>query len=69
MMKRNDPLEYFNAKAQKKMLIHDESSKKLAETTGQVHDVKSFRNEITEILNKTTVRVQMDRPFLIKEKM
>lgn len=68
-MKRNDPLKYFDEKFKRKMSIHDESSRKLAALTGQVHDAKSFRTEITDLLNKTNERVQLDRPFLIREKM
>lgn len=30
---------------------------------------KSFRNKMFELLEKTNQRVQLDRPFLIKEKM
>ena len=57
LMKRNDPLKYFDEKFKKKISIHDESSRKLAEVTGQMHNVKSFRSEITDLLNKTNERV------------
>ena len=69
LAKRNDPLHYFDVKTKKKLLLHEESTKKLAELTGQISDKKSFRSQICELLNKTNERVQLDRPFLIREKM
>ena len=69
LAKRNDPLHYFDVKTKKKLLVHAESAKKLAEVTGQLTDKKSFRSQICELLDKTNERVLLDRPFLIREKM
>ena len=75
MVKHSDPLKYYSLKAKKKLEIHDESYKKLKQLTrsqkggGGNNDQTQFRNKMFEVLEKTNERVQLDRPFLIREKM
>lgn len=68
MVKRHDPLQYYNMKMDKKMPIHDESFKKLIKLTKKDKE-GSFSNKMFELLEKTNERVHLDRPFLIREKM
>ena len=52
------------------MAIHDESFKKLMKLTENKKEGEgSLRNKMFELLEKTNERVQLDRPFLIREKM
>ena len=70
MVKHSDPLKYYTQKAEKKMAIHNESYKKLKELTkSKNNESTQFRNKMFEVLEKTNERVQLDRPFLIREKM
>lgn len=85
MVKHSDPLQYYSLKQQKKLMIHDASYKSLHKLTrGRRHessnerededmpggeDGGSFRSKMFDLLEKTNQRVQLDRPFLIREKM
>lgn len=71
MIKHSDPLKYYIQKAKKKIEIHDESYKKIRALTKSKEGTNesTFRNKMFEILEKTNERVQLDRPFLIREKM
>jgi len=70
MVKHSDPLRYYSMKAQKKLAIHDESFKKLMVLTDNKKNKEgSLRNKMFDLLEKTNERVQLDRPFLIREKM
>lgn len=63
-MKRKDPLKYYGDKASKKREILNESTKKLLKITGSINN-----DRLNDILDKTNQRVQLDRGFLIREKM
>ena len=80
MVKHSDPLKYYELKQKKKLEIHDQSYnnlRKLTKGKKSDHEVtgedkeegSSFQNKIFELLEKTNERVQLDRPFLIREKM
>ena len=70
MVKHSDPLAYYGVKQKKKLEIHDESYAKLRKLTHRKASKETeFRNQMFELIEKTNERVQLDRPFLIHEKM